>query len=277
MVDARHVRRAAGVIAAVLTAACTNMPPIVSRQPNGAVDLSLPLAPLLTDALLYTEDARIPLANGQVVVLEHDHVQGGARFLFPGGRFVQMRALRHARLVSSAVLPDGRTVAIVQGDLGAQPKVELAVVLQPDRAAWVVLGPPGQTWRMLPSATDPGRVVFEQQTTGDPLVRVFDVGSSRISSPFLRAMRPAAQAQRRAQAARSRPGPDEAQPVPVSPDLIDRTAGPEARAAAATPRHAAHSVGVQARLIVLNGATEGVRSAVAGGHQNIAPQEVNLR
>ena len=168
-------------------------------------------------------------------------------------------------------------MALVQGDLGEQRDVELSIIIQGHRLSWVALGDPGQTWAMQQASDGSPRVVFEQQGAADPRIRIFDPRTLRISPPYLRSALLQAQT-RRPSTETQPPRPRLAQRlVPVSPELVDASAGLRSPGRRVPNRATSGTAGVQADIIVLNGATQGVQSAVAAGHQSVAPQEVNLQ
>lgn len=277
----------AGLMAGILSG-CANLPPLIQDH-NGNYGLYLPTNQELVSAMLYRQDGKFAVPGGETCILEHNTLSGQVRFLYPNASYDQMHGWRNMHYVSSSTLPDGQVMGLFLGTVNGQQNTEEMVLFHPYGISFVPLGTGGIAYA--PIHITQNHIVFRQVNAADPLLRVYDVQQQQVTMPVLRSTVLEREAEIRQQKAMQIKQQKAQQQALSEREAMARQQEQNAMAnRLRAQRQAEHAVAVRqqaalpqghAQMVVqaisIQGGAIPVQSDVPVGHQNIAPQTVNLQ
>lgn len=273
---------------------CANLPPLIQDH-NGKVGLYLPTAKELETAMVYQEDAKFAIPDGENCILEHNVLNGHVRFLYPNDAYNQMAGWQNMHYLNSWMLPDGRVMALFIGTVNGQHNTEEMVLFHAHSSgiSFITLGT-GVLYG--PAHISEKHILFQQVNSTNPLLRLYSIQQENMSMPVQRSWvleREAEERQQRAmkiaqqkaeqaaqqQALREREvrARQRAEYAQANRLRVQRQA--EEQMVATQQQVAAPHNHMQmiAQVISLQGGAVSVQSSVPEGHQHVAPQAVNLQ
>lgn len=237
-------------VMAVALTGCSNLPPLIQKNGN-TYSLILPSGQQMMDALIYHEDARIPMAGDTVIV--ESKAGGGVRFLYPNRSYVDIDGWSSLHLLS--VTPDGqKTIALFRGDHNGEKGAEMLAVIERTRVQSIQVASAEDEY--LVNRIQGNQIELVQSAGLDPKIRMLNLGSGTLSAPYKRML-----AQKRE---------TDSQATVQNIGAGNRNRGSNSRTNTARP---ARNDG----LIDISDSTISVKSQIPSGYQRAAPQKIDLR
>jgi hypothetical protein len=267
---------------------CANLPPLIQKH-SGMYGLYLPTGPEMTAAMLYRQDANFTVPGGEICTLEHNVLNGHVRFLYPNASYIAMHGWKNMRYVSSRMLPDGQVMALFQGTVNGQAGTEEMAMFGHQGVVYVALGTGGIEYA--PTRITENRILFRQTSAANPLMRVYEIPQRQVTMPVRQSVveqRVAAireqnallvqrqEAQQRALREREAAARQQEQDALVNSLRAQRLAERETAARQQAALRQGHAQMVVQAISIQGGAVP-VQARVPAGHQNVAPQTVNLQ
>jgi hypothetical protein len=288
MANTKWARALSVFMALDVLGGCANLPPMIQDH-NGVYGLYLPTGQELAAAMMYRQDAKFPIYGGESCILEHNTLNGHVRFLYQNAAYVQMQGWRDMHYVSSSTLPDGQVMGLFIGTVNEKPNTEEMVLFHPHGISFATLGTGGVAYA--PAKVTENHVIFKQVDAQDPLLRVYYVQQQQLSMPILKSTvlereakiqeREALRIERqKAQQEKLREQEILARQQERSA-LANRIRSQRQAERAAAIRQQVKLPQSHAQMMVqaisIQGGAIPVQSSVPMGHQNVAPQAVNLQ
>ncbi len=258
------------VIALTITG-CSNLPPLIQKNGKSNI-LSLPSGKQIVDALIYHEDARIPLADETVIV--ESSANGDVRFLYPDRSYIDIDDWSNLRLLSTTV--DGkRTIALFSGDHNGEVGAEMLAVVEQTRVRWVRVSSSEVKYRV--NRIYKNQIELIQLESSEPRFRMFDLSRGILSRSYKQVL-PAANKNDQQEEASNLviQSPNTTNEIRNNDQEIDKNIKPNNRSKSSSQK----SITSNDRndgLIDISDSTIPVKSQTPGGYQRSAPQKIDLR